>query len=223
MPDWNELFKDSEGVLDTPDPLAVELSQTLPPRAPVLDLGCGAGRHLVPLIQAGHRVIGFDVAPRGLSLSKNRLKHEGLVGGLVLGDFRRPLPFPDRAFLGVLSVKVLNHATADEVRVAFSEATRITRPGGRFSGTVISTLDARCGDGAPLGEDTYVHSQPPEAGVIHHYFSEKELRQLLSGFSTVDLHLTERVVSPQEPLFGQYRFREGVEPIFRHWSFRALL
>ena len=129
MPDWNELFDDSQSVIDTPDPLGIELGQTLPPRAAVLDLGCGAGRHLVPLIQAGHRVLGFDVAPKGLSLCRERLQQLGISGGLVRGDFRHSLPFPDGAFSGVLSIKVLNHATAAEGRAAFGEVTRVVRPG----------------------------------------------------------------------------------------------
>ena len=52
----------------------------------VLDLGCGWGRHLALLREAGHDVIGLD-----LSLPLLRRSREQAV---VAGDMRR-LPFPE--------------------------------------------------------------------------------------------------------------------------------
>jgi cyclopropane fatty-acyl-phospholipid synthase-like methyltransferase len=222
MPDWNELFQDSQNVLETPEPLALELARVLRPHARVLDLGCGGGRHLTALAQAGHRTTGLDVAPKGLEICRERLADQSLRADLVLGDFRAPLPFPDATFDAVLSVKVVNHATPEEISRVFGEVTRITRPGGRFTGTAISTLDARYGDGREVAEHTFVHDRPPETGVIHHYFTEAALRRLLVGWSLVDLALTERVVSPDEPIFGRYLFRAGVAPVLCHWNFQAL-
>ena len=222
MPDWNELFQDAANVLETPDPAVVELAETLGRGSRVLDLGCGGGRHLVVLAAAGHQAVGMDVAPRGLEISGERLARRDLSSELVLGDFRAPLPFQDAAFDAVVSIKAVNHGTSEEVRGVFAEITRITRQGGRFMGSVISTLDARYGDGRKVGEHTFVHDRPPESGVVHHYFSEAELRELLSGFTTVDLSLMERVVGPDEPIFGQYSFRPDVAPVLRHWSFQTL-
>lgn len=222
MPDWNELFRDATNVWETPDPAAVELAETLVRGSRVLDLGCGGGRHLVTLATSGHRAVGMDVAPRGLEISAGRMADRGLPSELVLADFRTPLPFRDAAFDAVLSTRTVNHATPEEVRGVFAEITRITRPGGRFVGSVISTLDARYGDGKEVAEHTFVHDRPPETGVVHHYFTEAELRGLLAGFTTVDLELLERSVSPDEPIFGKYRFRSDVAPVLRHWSFRTL-
>ena len=222
MPDWNELFQDAANVLQTPDAVAVELAETLGRGSRVLDLGCGGGRHLVVLAAAGHHAVGLDLAPRGLEISRDRLASLDLSSELILGDFRTPLPFRDAVFNAVLSIKTVNHGTAEEIRGVFAEITRITRPGGRFVGSVISTLDARYGDGRKVGEHTFVHDRPPESGVVHHYFSEAELRDLLGGFGTVDLSLTERVVGPDEPIFGRYAFRPDVVPVLRHWNFRTL-
>lgn len=223
MPDWNELFDDEANVLEAPEPLAVELASTLAPRSRVLDLGCGGGRHLCLLAEAGHHPVGTDLAPRGLSRSLAKLKSLGAVPGLVRADFRRPLPFHGAAFHAVLSIKSINHAMPEEAALAFAEATRVLRPGGRFVGSVIAATDVRCGDGQEIAERTFVHDRPPEEGVVHHYFTEAELRGLLRPFSFVDLFLVERPVDPAEPIFGRYRIREGASPFFRHWCFRALL
>jgi SAM-dependent methyltransferase len=222
MVDWNRLFADPNNVLDVPEPLAVELAEALPPRARVLDLGCGAGRHLPLMVWRGLVTVGVDVAPNGLARSRERLESLDLTAHLVRGDFRRPLPFPDRAFDAVLTVKTVNHGMPEDGARAFHEAGRVLRPGGRLVAIVISDRDARFGDGEEIAERTFVHRSPPEAGVPHHYFTEAELRRLLAGFSFVDLSLTERYVSPAEPIFGRYRFRPGVAPWLRHWHIRAV-
>jgi SAM-dependent methyltransferase len=222
MPDWNQLFDNPHNILRQVDPLAAELSRTLRRGARVLDLGCGGGRHLIALAEAGHRVTGMDIAPRGLEHCREWLAAVDLEAELVLGDFRRPLPFEDSSFDAVLSIKVINHGTPEDIHQVFGEVTRITRPGGRFVGSVISSEDARYGDGEQIAEHTFVHDRPPEDGVPHHYFTEASLRGHLRGFTTVDLSLIERVVSPEEPVFGQYRFREGVAPVLRHWNFKTL-
>ena len=219
MPDWNELFKESKNVLETPDPLALEFVRVLPRKARVLDVGSGAGRHLPSLTGAGLTAVAFDISPRGLRLGRER-GGEGAVH--VLGDFRGRFPFPDAAFDGVLTIKAVNHATPPEVRIAFAEMTRVLKAGGCLYGSVISSLDARYGDGQEIAEHTFVHDRPPETGVPHHYFTEKALRTLLAGYAGLDLSLVERVVSPDEPIFGKYHFREGVAPVLRHWNFRAV-
>jgi len=222
MADWDELFRDPKHVLARPDPLAEALAADLSPGARVLDLGSGGGRHLATLAAAGHRAVGLDLSCRGLRVGRDRPGGPGTAAGLVRADFRSPLPFPDAAFDAVLSIKVLNHAAPEEARLAFAEAARVTRPGGRFYGVVISTADARYGDGREVAPDTFVHDRPPEAGVVHHYFRRNELQELLTGFRRVLVEPIERRIGPEEPIFGQYDFRSGVEPILRHWTFRAL-
>lgn len=218
MADWDELFRDPKHVLLRPDPLAEALAADLDPASRVLDLGSGGGRHLDTLAAAGHRATGLDISARGLQVGRDR---SGGAAGLVRADFRAPLPFRDGAFDAVLSIKVLNHASPDDIRLAFAEVARVIRPGGRFYGVVISTRDARYGDGRPVGPDTFVHDRPPEEGVVHHYFRQEEVRSLLAGFQEVQLDLLERRIGPQEPIFGQYAFARGVDPVLRHWAFRA--
>lgn len=40
--------------------------------APVLDVGCGAGRHLVELKRAGLEALGVDIAPAAIALARRR-------------------------------------------------------------------------------------------------------------------------------------------------------
>jgi SAM-dependent methyltransferase len=59
---------------------------------PLLDAGCGTGRHLVPLCERGYRVVGVDISPAMLGVARASLTDAGLAGDLVRGDLRS-LPF----------------------------------------------------------------------------------------------------------------------------------
>ncbi|WP_378923961.1 class I SAM-dependent methyltransferase [Pelagicoccus mobilis] len=55
---------------------------------PVLDLGCGTGRLLFPLVESGYEVTGLDGSQAMLDLCARRLEGEGLEAELVKGDMR---------------------------------------------------------------------------------------------------------------------------------------
>lgn len=67
----------------------IEVSN-LKPQARVLDLSCGAGRHLQQLVMRGYKAIGLD-------LSAELLSHAKLVGPTVNADMQS-IPFADNSF-----------------------------------------------------------------------------------------------------------------------------
>ena len=44
--------------------------------APVLEIGCGTGRVLIPIAQAGIDVVGLDLSPTMLEVCRRRLRTE---------------------------------------------------------------------------------------------------------------------------------------------------
>ena len=44
----------------------------------VLDVGCGTGRHAIPLARAGAQVTGFEPTPQMLELARSKAQQEGL-------------------------------------------------------------------------------------------------------------------------------------------------
>ena len=71
------------------------------PGVPLLDLGCGDGRHLQWLAAAGHEVVGLDLSAHLLALAKER--HSEPPVPLLRGDMRK-LPCKNDSMAAVLSL-----------------------------------------------------------------------------------------------------------------------
>lgn len=82
----------------------------------VLDLGCGAGRVLVPLAQAGHQVIGLDSNEESLAECRKRLDERGCPAPLLRADFLAEWPRLEGNFDAVclLGNTIMTVADVDE-------------------------------------------------------------------------------------------------------------
>ena len=68
----------------------------VPPGSAVEDLGCGRGRHAVPLARRGYVVTGVDLSGKMLDIARARALREGVTVEWVREDmrlFRRPRAF----------------------------------------------------------------------------------------------------------------------------------
>jgi SAM-dependent methyltransferase len=57
-------------------------------RRPILELGCGSGRLTLPLLRAGHDVVGVDSAPAMLAELRAKLGKRAPQAKLIRADFR---------------------------------------------------------------------------------------------------------------------------------------
>lgn len=77
-------------------PWIVQWAHLLPPQGTVLDVACGAGRHMQWLAQQGHHVTGVDRSPEAVEAAS-------AWGRAVLADIENgPWPFPDQTFDAVV-------------------------------------------------------------------------------------------------------------------------
>lgn len=110
------------------------LARRCPP-GPVLDLGCGSGRMLAPLAQAGFApVVGLDCVPEMLALSRRAClaRQAGSAAPLVQARAEAGLPFRAASFTLVVSLHAaLIHLTDPEaVAGLIADCHRVLRPGG---------------------------------------------------------------------------------------------
>lgn len=97
----------------------------LPPRAHVLDAGCGAGRLFPLLARHGRAVEGVDIS--AAMIRRCRRDHSDVPARVA--DLAA-LPYRDGCFDGVVSWYSTIHADAATLRDIVAEARRILRTGG---------------------------------------------------------------------------------------------
>jgi SAM-dependent methyltransferase len=92
-----------------------------------LDLGCGTGRHTLPLVEAGARVVALDQSPEMLARARAKLRSH--QAEWVLHRLPDPLPFRDATFRIVVMGLVAEHVT--DLAALMAEAARVLVPGGQ--------------------------------------------------------------------------------------------
>ncbi|TAL35594.1 MAG: class I SAM-dependent methyltransferase [Spirochaetes bacterium] len=118
------ILKDFYGdLLDAPPPFPVEAGER------VLDLGCGWGRVLKPVMDREARATGLDISTKMAGLAKAHLVKNGHLPAVLVGD-GTATPFRDGSFDKVYSLLVLQHLSKENGRAVFREAHRVLRDGG---------------------------------------------------------------------------------------------
>lgn len=97
----------------------------------ILDLGCGSGENLIPLVKRGAHVIAMDISPELVELARQRLADYQISGeaATVRVGSAYGTALPDESMDVVFSMALLHHLDLPRAR---SEIYRILRPGGRF-------------------------------------------------------------------------------------------
>lgn len=126
----------------------------------VIDVGCGAGRNLVPLARMGCRVLGVDLSWPMLCAAAERVRAEHLTDRVTLAVASMDeLPAPRQTADLIVAHGIWNLArSAAELRRAIAEAARVARPGARLFVFTFSrnTLPP---DARPVAGEPFVFTQ----------------------------------------------------------------
>lgn len=97
---------------------------------PLLDAGCGTGRHLLSLRRRGWPIVGVDLSPAMLTAASTHLMKTDATTVLVCGDLRA-LPF-GLGFAGILCMDspLALLCEDDDMMAALRGFQRVLRPGG---------------------------------------------------------------------------------------------
>lgn len=192
MPTWNELYSKSENRWkEIYPPVGEFLDDYVSDKSSlILDLGCGAGRHLKYLADRGYSCTGLDCAENGLAAAREKFLESNFVPLLVRADMTA-LPYPDQKFDAVISIHVIFHNIKSLVRLTLEEIQRILRPGGYALLTFNSTYSGRYGHGFKIEEGTYAPDIGRDQGIPHHFSDLADLADLLNGFTVQRILLSE--------------------------------
>lgn len=158
----------------------------------MLDLGCGAGRHVIFLAQEGFSVTGIDFSKTGLQYAKKRLEDHGLNAVLTEGSILS-LPYEDDSFDGIVSYGVLCYFKYDDLKTVAKEIYRTLKKDGKAFLITRSTHDKRFGKGINIEKNTFKMNSniTNEQDLLIHFLDMEEISDLFSSFSSIHVGFTE--------------------------------
>lgn len=160
---------------------------SLPAGALVLDLGCGAGKSLRALAEAGRwRVLGLDASAAALRLARARAP--------VARADAAALPLRDASVDAAVAHHLLGHLDAPARAACAAELARVLKPGAPLDVREFAEGDLREGRGERVAERTWARG-----GVATRYFARGELGALLGGFEGGERVEERRVRFAQQP------------------------
>jgi SAM-dependent methyltransferase len=174
-------------------------------------LGCGNGRNLVPMLDAGLDLLGLDISAE--AIGQLRRRRPDRVGQLIVGDLT-VLP-PMARYELVIGIQVFQHGTRAQAHRHLAAAAARVAPGGLLCVRVNATAtdiehDHDVVEEDSVGSYTIRYRAGPKTGLNIHFFTAAELQSLLSGqFTAVmppRLHSTHRA----PPATGQWSQWEAI-------------
>ena len=174
----------------------------LPHGSVVLEVGCGSGKTMSGM--TGVKAIGIDISHVALGMCKARYSGENQE--YAIADAVQ-LPFQDGCFDVVISFHVLEHLYFKEREVSASEMLRVLRPGGEIRFKAFYREDMRFGKGEEVEHGTFIRG----AGVLTHYFTADEVRELFHG--AVESSFEE--IRIEKMILGQDAVRSRLSFVFK--------
>lgn len=196
MKQWNKIYKKYTSY-GAPFKHMEELTKLFKKRGfqRVLDLGCGAGKHLNYLAKCGFNVYGIDIAKHGIKIAKKSLEKNNLRANLKVGSIYKKLPYKDNYFDGIISLRVLNHGEIKQIRKIIKEIERVLKPQGLIFTTVHRIITKKKSKIRKINfikvkmidHRTYIPLEGREKGIVHYIFNKKLIKKEFKNFKIQNL------------------------------------
>ncbi len=154
----------------------------------VLDIGCGAGRHVKLFAEQGFDVSGIDFSREAITHANEMLGRFNLNAEMVYGDVRE-LPYKDNSFDAAVSFGVFDYLDSKGMKKAISEMFRVLKTKAKAFVLVRTSDDYRFGRGEEVEENTFILDTPEtnEQGMTMHFLSQGGVYEYYSAFSKISL------------------------------------
>ena len=194
--DWDDIYRKHGAWLELPHEDMPRVADLFHARGVkrVLDLGCGAGRHVIFLTQRGFEVYGLDSSDKALEMAREALAKTGLHAELTTASMFDRLPYPDGFFDAIVCTKALNHGTIESIRSAILEMERVLDLGGMLFLVVTKTRKILKSkkqerEAEIIADRTLVPKTGREIGVVHYQFNKAILLREFRHFKVIDFHV----------------------------------
>jgi len=194
MDSWNSIFKIKGKVFTKPHRDMKDIIDILKEKNSkrILDLGCGTGRHLIFFASQGFEVYGLDASHKGIEIAKKWLTENHLNCNLTIHRMEEKFPYEDSFFDAVISIQAMHHNIIKKIKFTIQEIHRVLKPNGLIFITVpISKLSSKNNhpNFEKIEKGTYIPLSGPEKGLLHHFFTEREIYKVFKGFDIKKIYL----------------------------------
>jgi ubiquinone/menaquinone biosynthesis C-methylase UbiE len=159
----------------------------------ILDLGCGAGRHVYFLANENIDAHGVDISKDGIAYTQKLLSENGLKANLEVSSVDS-IPFADEYFDGIICYAVLYYCKSEQIGKAAKEIYRVLKHNGLAFIEVRDINDYRFGQGKEIEKNTFLISEEDcqknafnENGMVMHFFTEEEIKSLFKDFKNITI------------------------------------
>jgi ubiquinone/menaquinone biosynthesis C-methylase UbiE len=192
---WDQILPEKTYSIEEPDESVVDFVDFLHKRSGtrVLDLACGAGRHVTYTAEQGFEVNGADISGTGLRMTRERLRKRGLKAALVKSAMNY-LPYKDSCFDAVICTRAIYHQKLAGIEEVLLETRRVLRQSGAVLIDFLSTRTYSYGKGDRIEEKTFAETEGQEKGIFHHFVDKDELRRLFHDFEICGIESCEKEV-----------------------------
>jgi len=196
MSEWDKILREEWYSREEPDEILVNFANLLKnknKKLRILDLGCGAGRHLIYMAKQTFEAHGTDISETGLRMTKERLEKQKLEAFLVKCDMKM-LPYKDSCFDAVICLHAIYHQKLTGIQETIPEIRRILKKKGSVLINFLSKRTYSYGKGIEVEENTFVEEEGVERGVLHYFAGKEEIQHLFKNFKIASLELSEKEV-----------------------------
>ena len=188
---WNELHTQRRHRLNYPSEHCVRFYiacvQQKPEGNRILDVGCGAGRHMRLA-----RDLQLDPNPTGIDVSIEAVQQAAEYGDAHLGDFAE-LPFDSDTFDAVVAFGSIYYGTREDTWQAVAEIKRVLKPEGWACMTLRTERDWRNEVGRTIDVRTVkleLYGEP-EDGMVMNFATPHDVTWLCTGVAKMGVELIE--------------------------------
>ncbi|MCV3482450.1 class I SAM-dependent methyltransferase [Campylobacter sp. CNRCH_2014_0184h] len=196
---WSQLHGDSKHHPIYPHEMYVKcVFKNFKKGSKILDLGCGAGRHVKFLAENNYITYGCDYSNNGVAYTKKLLNHYGLTAQVELASVNK-LPYENEIFDGILCWGVLYYNDQQIIEKAAQEIYRVLKKEGKAFILTRNLNDYRYKYGIKsenkyriiIQENNPKRSAYAENGMNMYFFDEEEVKRVFSMFKNIEINTLE--------------------------------
>jgi len=201
---WDTISESFSHTRKKPWQVVVDYIQSQPKAHRSIDLGCGNGRHTIPLAQNSKKTLGLDFSKNLLEITQKNLEKNQIKNASLLQANLVTLPLKDNSIdIGIMIASLHSIPHRSDRQQALQELYRVLKPKSSALLTVWNTnhkaytknLDNNKSTDTTIYWRQHKHNEPR----FYHLYTKKELREELETANFFIQTLGEKTLSKTTP------------------------